>query len=65
MATGPITRIVLRRSDGRVEIIGRAGHINPHAAARNFAAHGKVVTVRHEMMGAGVRTATVAIHNMR
>ena len=62
--TGPYTRIVLNRGT-RTDIIGRPGHIDPHSASRMFAASGKVVVVRHEMVRAGGRPETVAIHRLR
>jgi hypothetical protein len=72
MPQGPYTRIVLKRTNGRTDIIGRQGHLDPHAAARTFAAHGKVTVVRHEMMPVGpqgkptgAKAQTVAIHHLR
>ena len=62
--TGPYTRIVLNRGT-HIDIIGRPGHIDPHSASRMFAASGKVVVVRHEMMRAGGRPETAAIHRLR
>lgn len=63
---GPFTRIVLCRPNGRTEIVTRQGHIEPNAAARIFAVHGKVVTVRHETPSVtGGRSRLVTAHNMK
>lgn len=65
MPYGPISKIVIKRPDGRTEIIGRGGHIDLRMATQTFAKHGEVVTVRHEMNprpGKGI-PHVVAIHN--
>lgn len=61
------TVIVLRRPNGRPEIIKRAGHHDPDQAARTFEAllGGKAIAVRHEQVSSGeARPRPVAIHRM-
>lgn len=59
------TRIVITRSDGRTEVVGRPGHHDADAVARTFASHGTVVAVRHETMPeGGTEPETVAIRAM-
>lgn len=65
MPQGPITRIVIRRPDGRTEILGRVGHVDPHKATRDFATHGEVLVVRHEMMPIAGRAQTLRIHEVK
>ena len=65
MPQGPVTRIVLRRPNGRTEIIGRVGHVDHNTAAKIFSTRGQVLTVRHEMMPQQGVPATVAIHNIK
>jgi hypothetical protein len=51
----------------RPEIVSRAGHLEPHATARQIeqASGGQVVAVRHErVMPNGSRRQTVAAFNM-
>jgi hypothetical protein len=61
------TTIVVRRADGKSEIIGRAGHADPNVAARLFEGlrGGKVVAVRHEQVNPnqGARR-TIGIHRI-
>ena len=63
--TALYSRIVIRRSPTRTEIIGRAGHVDPHAIARALAPHGKVTVVRHVTMGSDGQPETVAIHHLK
>lgn len=62
MALGPFTRIVLKRANGRVEVLSRPGLMDPHAAARalEMCSGGKVTVVRHEHPTNG----TIAIHKV-
>lgn len=62
MALGPFTRIVLKRADGRVEVLTRPGLQDPNAAARalEMRSGGRVTAVRHEHPVNG----TIAIHRM-
>jgi len=62
VALGPFTRIVLKRADGRVEVLTRPGLQDPHAAARaiELRSGGKVTAVRHEHPTNG----TIAIHKV-
>lgn len=66
MAQGPFTRIVIRRPDGNVEIIGRHGIHDPNETARAMtkSGAGQVLSVRHEMHTEGTQR-TLAIHPMR
>jgi hypothetical protein len=48
--SSPVTRIVVRRPGGAVEVIGRHGHLDPAALVRNFSG-GTVLAVRHEQAG--------------
>lgn len=64
MPQGPVSRIVLRRFDGRTEIIGRAGHIDPSRITAALKAAGDVLVVRHEMMPKSGKHETIAIHEM-
>ena len=74
------TRIVVKRPNGKVEVIGRKGQHSPNDVARRFAEKGlgTVMTVRHEMsvpidsnvrtskaQAAPRRTTTVAIHQVK
>ena len=52
MHTGPITRIVVQRPDGKTEVVGRAGTLEPYRLAREFTPNnGTVTAVRHEQGG--------------
>lgn len=65
MPQGPFSRIVIRRPNGAVEIIGRNGHVEPAAVSRMMAATqaGTVLAVRHEQMPAdGGKVRPIAIH---
>jgi hypothetical protein len=65
MPQGPVTRIVIRRPNGRVEVIGRVGHHDPHRLAREFSGVGVVTVVRHELMPrVGEAGKVVAIHRL-
>jgi hypothetical protein len=66
MAQGPFTRIVVRRPDGKVEVIGRHGTHAPGDVARALtkAGAGEALSVRHEMHSGGTQQ-TMAIHPMR
>lgn len=61
---GPYTRVVIRRPNGRTEVIGRSGHLDHHKASREFSNRGEVVAVRHEMADSG-RGRSVAIHPLK
>lgn len=66
MSLDAYSRIVIRRPGGAVEVIGRKGHLDPHAMARDMAMHGEVLAVRHETMPAGAKRAQlVAIHKLQ
>lgn len=65
MPQGPVTKIVLRRPNGRTEIVTRIGHIDPKRAVDGLAHVGNVVAVRHEMMPKGGKHETVGIHDTR
>lgn len=68
MPHGPVSKIVIKRPNGRTEIIGRGGHIDLQFAARTFAQFGEVVTVRHEMTQKkddGGNSHLIAIHNTK
>lgn len=65
MPQGPVSRIIIKRPNGQTEVIGRTGHVDHNTAARQFASHGEVVTVRHEMMPQHGAARTVAIHNLK
>lgn len=66
MAQGPYSRIVIRRPDGRTEVITRRGTVDPNEVARAFAAHGTVIAVRHEQrVGGDKKPSTLAIHRGR
>lgn len=67
MPQGPFTRIVIRRPNGAVDVIGRMGHVPVDAVGLMVAQMraGTVVAVRHEQMpteGGAVRT--IAIHDL-
>ena len=64
MAKGPYSRIVIRRPDGKTEIIGRPGLLDPRRAARELEPMGVVLAVRHEKAEGNGKPATIAIHNM-
>ena len=66
MAQGPYGRIVIRRPDGRAEIITRRGTVDPNEVARSFRHVGEVVAVRHEQrVGGSKKLTTLAIHGGR
>lgn len=64
MAKGPYSRIVIKRPNGRTEIIGRPGHLEPRRAARELESMGTVLAVRHEKAEGGHKPTTIAIHDM-
>jgi hypothetical protein len=66
MASGPYTRIMVKRPNGRTEVIGRPGVIAPGDAAAMVkdGAMGTVVAVRHEHMQSGKRVM-LAIHDLK
>jgi hypothetical protein len=68
------TKVVIRRPNGRVEMIGRRGIHDPHTIARVLeeSGAGVVTAVRHETKAVESRTKpghgkpqTLAIHDMR
>jgi hypothetical protein len=65
MANGPYSRIVIKRANGRTEIIGRAGHLDPNRMVRELAPFGDVLAVRHEQAEGNGPPTTVAIHTIR
>lgn len=67
MPQGPFTRIVVRRPDGTIDVIGRKGSLDPNKTARTFndAGHGEVLAVRHEMMPVAGKPQTMQIHPMK
>ena len=64
MAKGPYSRIVIKRPNGRTEIIGRSGHLEPGKASRELAPFGEVIAIRHEQADGTTRPATIAIHDL-
>ena len=64
MAQGPYSRIVIRRPNGKTEIIGRPGLLDPRRAARELEPMGVVLAVRHEKAEGNGKPTTIAIHNM-
>lgn len=63
MAEGPVTRITVRRPNGRTEIIGRAGVMSLEDAEKMVSGGGMgvLLSVRHEQVQGGKRT-TLGIH---
>lgn len=67
MATQQWTKIVMRRADGRAEVVTRPGIQDPHKIARELGSRGggSPVSVRHEQLEpGGLRHETLAIHSI-
>jgi len=67
MPQGPFSRIVIRRPNGKVDVIGRVGFVDPHPTSRALqdAGAGEVLAIRHEMMPMAGKPQPVAIHALR
>ena len=73
MSLQPLTRVMIRRPNGKVETVTRHGTHDQHKMALLFQPHGAVVSVRHEHMPAGGgktkpvagKRTTLAIHEMK
>lgn len=65
MASQDIFRVVIRRPDGRTEVIGRRGIPDINRIHRDMAHIGTVVSIRHERLNPDGSKDTVGVHGAR